>query len=164
MKTQSSNYESMQRRKVNDIVQRTIFLLNGKTLDSWWPSTRARSGYLLPPPREGWEGREGPSPSILSDPRPLLESDQRGGGEGTRVSSWISDSSLLLDSMIEGFRRWTILKRWTNKEWDGVIQGANQHVQRRKVWVTCAVQPFIWTVQLDMNTPHNFLINVYNKG
>jgi hypothetical protein len=34
MKTQSSNYESMQRRKVNDIVQRTIFLLNGKTLDS----------------------------------------------------------------------------------------------------------------------------------
>jgi hypothetical protein len=38
-------------------------------------------------PRAGYEGMEEPSPSILPEPRPLLEREQRGGGEGTGDSS-----------------------------------------------------------------------------
>ena len=49
MQIEASNNKSMWRSKIDDVIQRVVFLLNRKTPSSRCPSTRARGERLLSP-------------------------------------------------------------------------------------------------------------------
>jgi hypothetical protein len=87
MHVEAPDIRGVRQRRLNITVLSVIFLLTGKVPCQRAATARARGGHLLPPPRGGWEGMEGPSPLILQEPRPLLEREQRGGGKGTGDSS-----------------------------------------------------------------------------
>jgi hypothetical protein len=80
MHAEAPDIRGIRWRRLNIIVLSDVFFLTGKVPCRRSATARARGGHLLPPPRWGWEGMEGPSPSILLEPQPLLERERRGMG------------------------------------------------------------------------------------
>jgi hypothetical protein len=87
MHVQSGDVESIWRRKVDEVVESPILLLAGSIPEEDVLRRGGEAPTFWRLPRVGCEGMEEPSPSILPEPRPLLERERRGGGEGTGDSS-----------------------------------------------------------------------------